>query len=432
MWAAEVPLPALYLSSSLALRSFAALLTIALQAAIQLSGNYGTFNVLTALLALPLCAPDCDAASSAATSASTLATCAAINLIGLLQFPHNSYTTNAWPFLPDDEMVNGMRPPYLRKPVRWLLVTFRALVPWHIAHAYGVFTPRALRDCTLARRVLRIEVSQDGGATWREVTTRFNPCATTDGGGIGGASDGRRAQSRAAINSEAGQGGSAAAWRRQARLLRQSLGFFAPHQPRLDHHLFYEAFEIDLQLTAQQNPYFCASAFLLPRLAQRLMEGTPEVCDLLRMLPTQDEEAKGDLHPSHPLREGASNIRMVRSWARFATAEERRRTGAIWVDVEPPSTTYGAAKVIDHFDLVADGPSAARQGRTQPSVSLPPFEELPKLEGAWASLARDRAQAKILEAVNGMNGSAGGSALEEHVFERGAIVQHSFSYVPRQ
>ena len=457
MWVAEVPLPALYLSPSLPLRAFAALLTIALQVGIQLSGNYGTFNVLTALLALPLFASDCDPTSSAASRATTLAACLAINVIGLLHFPHNSYTTNAWPFLPDDAMVDGMRPPYLRRPIRWLLVLFRALAPWHIAHAYGVFTPRALRDCTLARRVLRIEVSQDRGATWRQLTTRFNPCASIDG--VGDASDAHRG--RATVDdTDQGVRSPAPSWR-QARWLRlrQSLDFFAPHQPRLDHHLFYEAFEIDLQLTAQYNPYFSASAFLLPRLAQRLMEGAPEVCELLRILPTAQEEqqqaaaaaaaaaaegGKGILHPSpHPLREGASNIRMVRSWARFATAEERRRTGALWVDVEPPPTTYGAAKVLDHFDLVADGPSAARQGRTQPSVFLPPFEELPKLEGAWASLARNRTQAQILEAVNGSSSSGSASPSTRSALENeresddlpeiaGAIVQHSFSYVPRK
>ena len=48
-----------------------------LQLGIQLTGNYGTFNVLTAALAIPLLAPDCREAyalSGAASSPYTAAT----------------------------------------------------------------------------------------------------------------------------------------------------------------------------------------------------------------------------------------------------------------------------------------------------------------------------------------------------------------------
>ena len=193
MWVLEVPLPALFLSGSLAVRSVASVLTIMLQLGIQLTGNYGTFNVLTAALAIPLLAPDCReayalsgaASAAAATAATTTAgsapspisvaylagpqlLCALLlNVVGLIHFPHNSYTTNVWPYFPTYELVATMRPAYLRRPVTLLLKLFRALGPWHVAHGYGVFTPRALRGCSHARRSLRIEVSRNGGETWR-------------------------------------------------------------------------------------------------------------------------------------------------------------------------------------------------------------------------------------------------------------------------
>ena len=44
----------------------------------------------------------------------------------------------------------------------------------------------------------------------------------------------------------------------------QSLEWFAPHQPRLTHHLFYEAFEMDLAQTTRLNPVR-ASATPKPR-----------------------------------------------------------------------------------------------------------------------------------------------------------------------
>ena len=226
------------------------------------------------------------------------------------------------------------------------------------------------------------------------------------------------------------------------RGLRQALHFFAPHQPRLDHHLFYEAFEIDLQLTAQSNPYFCASALMLPRLAQRIIEGSAGVLALLRVLPTAEEIARGEGNaPEGCLSRGATHVRMLRTWARFALPEERARTGAVWVDCDQPSSTYGAASVVDHFAAVR-GEAPARMGRERPSTQLPPFTELPRLEGAWQSLAHAMAQQQLMRdcAPPGLGGAGGGGgagawAGSDVVHEsdaEGAVVQHSFFYVPRR
>lgn len=431
MWVLEVPLPALFLSGSLAVRSVASVLTIMLQLGIQLTGNYGTFNVLTAALAIPLLAPDCReayalsgaASAAAATAATTTAgsapspisvaylagpqlLCALLlNVVGLIHFPHNSYTTNVWPYFPTYELVATMRPAYLRRPVTLLLKLFRALGPWHVAHGYGVFTPRALRGCSHARRSLRIEVSRNGGETWRELATRLNPCGRT----------------------------------------HQSLDFFAPHQPRLVHHLFYEGFEIDLQLTSQTNPYWSASTLLLPRLAQRILEGSADVLSLLRILPLErgaaaaKEEALEEL--AALIDSGATHVRVVRSWVRFATSEERQQTGEVWIDCEPPEGTLGAASVIDHFSVLACPSSSAPGGRTRPSTFLPVFHDLPRLEGAWKSMAREMVRARLLrQATSGAQpqrlAHGGGQASEVSEEDtdncHGVIMQHSFFHVPRK
>ena len=400
MWVAEVPIPALFLSSSLTLRTLAAISTIALQVGIQLSGNYGTFNVLTALLALPLLASDAlmpptaegligaaEGLSGAAGAGAVVPGFAveqdsplrvlaavALALLSLIHFPHNSYTTNAWPFLPDEQLVTSMQPCSLQPVLRVLLAACRALAPWHISHAYGVFTPRALRDCTSARRVLRIQQSFDDGRTWQEVTTRYNPCASVLAG-------------------SQGHPASPSSTRRLPRD-RQALHFFAPTQPRLDHHLFYESFEIDLQLTAQTNPYFSGSSFLLPRLAQRLAEQVPSVCALLRFLPTTAPRSAppAGLVPTSEV----TQVQVDRSWVRFATPGEFAATGVIWVDVDnKPKSTYGASRIRDEF-RVAPNASMAQPRRAQPSTELPPFEDLPKLEGWWLDLAHQKANERIL------------------------------------
>ena len=155
MWLLEVPLPALYLASSWRPRALSALLTIGLQVGIQLSGNYGLFNILTALLALPLLASGCGAAEQPSGTQQALALLLA--LLAALELPHNSYTTNSWHLLaPLDDL-----PRALQAPLGVLLALVRALKPFHLAHGYGVFTPMALRNFGTARLVLRLYALQE-------------------------------------------------------------------------------------------------------------------------------------------------------------------------------------------------------------------------------------------------------------------------------
>ena len=345
MWLVEVPMPALFLARSWRWRAPAAAATIGLQLSIHLVGNYGLFNVLCALLALPLLATDAHAAHGAQSdgvasggasdgaSDGTLASGGAapasawqcvvfgvVTFLGLIELPHNSYSTNAWLHL----VPTAQLPPAARRVAEALLTVLRALKPLHLAHGFGVFTPRALRNFARARLVLRVHVRLNGGREWLPLATRFNSAA---GGG--------------------------------------RLQFFAPHQPRLDHHLFYEGVQVDLTPTVQTNPYFLGSAGLLLRLAQCILDGAPHATRLL--LPD------GQLPPGATI----DAIAMRREWVRFSTPEERRATGAWWVDTPPAE--YAAEEVITRE-------AALRLDVTAP----PPLAEMALPAGGyWAERARE-------------------------------------------
>ena len=114
----------------------------------------------------------------------------------------------------------------------------------------------------------------------------------------------------------------------------RALRWFAPHQPRLDHHLFYEAMRIDLAETTLLNPYYAYGAGLLPRLAHRLMEWEPSVLALLE--PRGVRGARACAPPTH--------VAFVRRWARFATDEEGVAAGA-WRPAPGPLNLRGEAPV---------------------------------------------------------------------------------------
>ena len=113
---------------------------------------------------MPLFAPTTSAAA-AAPSAAAVGLLALYVFLSLLHFPHNSYTTQAWPFAVSSDMLDRLPPP-LRPPARALLGLARALAPWHVCHAWGVFTPLSPFYCTDSRPLLDILVSSDG-KKWR-------------------------------------------------------------------------------------------------------------------------------------------------------------------------------------------------------------------------------------------------------------------------
>ena len=199
------------------------LATIALQVGIQLSGNRRLQPRHGGARGAAVCADVERGGGGAERGGGGLP--ALYAFLSLLHFPHNSYTTQAWPFAVSSDMVDRLPPPPARR--RASLALARALAPWHVCHAWGVFTPLSPFYCTDSRPLLDLLVSSDG-KKWRPLLGRYH--ADAHGLGLAGTRSGRHPTMRA-------------------------LRWFAPHQPRLDHHLFYEAMRIDLAETTLLNPY---------------------------------------------------------------------------------------------------------------------------------------------------------------------------------
>jgi hypothetical protein len=146
-------------------------------------------------------------------------------------------------------------PSAARRPAGCVLALLRLLKPWHLAHGYGVFAPIALRLFAGERLVMRlyaqIEEREDAPAhssddeamqRWLHVEAFVadgppQKVEPTDRGAEStppGKPRRRWIALPTRYNSVAGGG---------------RLQFFAPHQPRLDHQLYYEAIEINLAAT---------------------------------------------------------------------------------------------------------------------------------------------------------------------------------------
>ena len=83
---------------------------------------------------MPLLAPDC-AEQRGASAGWQAAAGVTLSLLGALQFPHNSYTTNAWPFAVPRAALASV-PDLGRKVIECLLCLARAMAPLHLAHGY--------------------------------------------------------------------------------------------------------------------------------------------------------------------------------------------------------------------------------------------------------------------------------------------------------
>ena len=286
MFVAEVLLPAAFVCEAAWLRAPAVAATAALQLGIHAMGNFGLFNILTVVLMLPLLAPpSADAPSTVAEAWAA----GALQLLGLLQFAHSSYTTNAWPFAVPCAMLSPLPLP-VRLAALAILAVARLLAPLHLVHGYGVFTPLPLRMASGERRVVTLEASSDGAKTWRALPPRWYV-----------------------------DGGAATPTR-----------WFAPHQPRLDHHLFYVGMGIELGDTTLCNPYYAGEqggASPLPRLAHRLLHGSRCAAALLRRADVESLlEAGSGARPTH--------VRARFSWVRLATAADPSgRDGGAWVQM---------------------------------------------------------------------------------------------------
>jgi hypothetical protein len=257
-------------------RLVAALAITGLMLAIGATGNYGHFNVLVIVLCLPLL--DLDASlfdqplSGVVWPLRNLLAHAVVLVLfvgGLLYFHSSSWCSQAWIWWPS----------LLKGRARWiagLLAFYRLLAPFRILHAYGVFPASC---CLPARAVPVLEGTQDG-QTWKEYPYRYLMSGLLSG----------------------------PVW-------------VAPHTPRHDHNLFYEASGTDVtnflaSTFAIGNPYLFSRASGLERVIQRLLEGSSSVASLFASNPFPDGPPKA--------------IRVSLYLLQPTSPEERRRTGAWW------------------------------------------------------------------------------------------------------
>ena len=204
-----------------------------------------------------------------------------------------------------------------------MLALARAAAPLHISHAWGVFTPLSPLNVRGERRVVDLHVSADAGATWHAVLPMFHADASDPA--------------------------------------RRALRWFAPHQPRLDHGLYYEGMEIALDDTTLINPYFAASTGLLHRLVECVMRADRAVL-ALQATPTDS--------PTH--------VRVVRRFVRFSTPAERARDGEVWA-------AHAGEVLVDVFERLSDDERHKAVGRCPTHVA--PLREL-GISGWWAQYAR--------------------------------------------
>jgi hypothetical protein len=230
-------------------RLLAALVLVGLQVGIQLHGNFGYFNVLTAVLCIPLL----DQHASLFDAAEPLALLPAQQLAvwpmlalsavgGVIHLAFASGLTLSWCYLP-------VFVSWRSAGRRGFIGFWRALQPFRIVHGYGVFPPHTAPSLKI---VPIIQGSNDDGQTWLDYE-----------------------------------------WRDMICDVRRAPPFVSPRQPRVEYKMFYEALGMNADnfsagLFQAHNP----SAFAAGRtsfidcLMARLLEGdSPAVEALFRTNP---------------------------------------------------------------------------------------------------------------------------------------------------
>lgn len=215
---------------------------LGLMIAIQATGNFGFFNLIVAVLAIAGLDASLQWLTPTLLRADPLRSAVLVMAIvgGLIQLPFNSWITRAWPHWPAFAESRWA-------PVRAVAFAARWLGTFRLSHAYGVFSPESGPP---AKWMVVLEVTDDD-ATWHPWPFRFLP----------GASDARTT-------------------------------FIAPHHPRLDHILVYEAFGLCQHgllgsVIGTGNPYRFTRLGLVDRLLERVLEGSPDVLRLLGPSPLE-------------------------------------------------------------------------------------------------------------------------------------------------
>jgi len=271
----EIPIPFLIFVGGDA-RIVAALAIVSLMVVIQLTGNWGHFNVLAIVLCVTLLDSQASIFDQGLSGLfypwDNLVTHVVMLILfigGLVHFPFNSWCAQGWVYWPSFLKVQSAW-------VRGILGFYRALAPFRIIHPYGVFPPSSGPS---VKWVPIIEGTQDG-KEWKEYHYRFMPSSASS-----------------------------------------PPVFVAPYHPRLDHGIFYESFGTDTSNFLAStfgvgNPYHFSRSSPMDRLVQRLLEGDSPVVKLFSHNPFPD---------SPPV---AVRVNLYAFWP--TSHEERMRTGAWW------------------------------------------------------------------------------------------------------
>lgn len=292
MFLVEIPLPFAVFANGWP-RLVAAAGIGGLMVAIQLSGNFGYFNVLMAVLCVTLLDHqaslfDLSAAQVAAAPLKHVVL-AVVAFGGLLHLPFVTWFARSWIYWPS---LQGRLP----APVRWVLAFYRFLLPFRMVQAYGVFPPEG---APAARWVPVVEGTRDG-VTWHPYVLRSIP---TDA--------------------------------------FSPPRFVAPHCPRLDHWFLYEGSggspaTLHASLFALNNPYRFTRRPPIQRFAQRLLEGSPDLIGHCAVNPFPD--------PANP----PLRVRVRTRLLIPTSLEERARTGAWW-HVHDIGTHLPETGLVDGF-----------------------------------------------------------------------------------
>ena len=215
---------------------------------IQLTGNFGFFNLAMGVLCILGLTP-----STSPFDLSVMRTAmtwhweevAALAYLGIVlcHLPFQSWIARSWMYWPGwrTQFGPGIAP---------LLALLRVIAPFRIVHAYGVFGP----ECgPRGQWIPRFEATQDG-VHWLPYKTRYYP-------------------------SEIDYRGSS----------------ISPLFPRFDHALIYEAMGLGLgnltgSLVGGGEPFRATRALFLERAQRRLLEASPEVLALFASAPFGTEK----------------------------------------------------------------------------------------------------------------------------------------------
>jgi hypothetical protein len=262
----------------------------ALQIAIWATGNYGSFNLLTLVLCIPLLFP---LASLSEVFDFGHALPALLGVYVIVSVPSiligSFWTTTFWVF--QRKAIREAKVGVLIQPIAAFL---RFFAPFRLFNSYGVFEYQDVyrRD----RLQTRIQGTDDG-VTWRDYDTKFLTGRPT-----------------------------------------KAPRFFAPYHPRLDFFLFYglgEPHSFKMFMLMAHNPYYFHPFCLKEKLAQRLLRNEPSALSFFENNP----------FPERP----PSAVRFVLYKYKYTTREEKAKTGAWW-----KTTVLGVSENIHAIPLDED------------------------------------------------------------------------------